>query len=709
MRSVAAPAKDVNIDLPPGGRISGHVVDKASHQPVTSFQAGVSTSRSGGGMVIATPPMLKQFSADDGAFTLENVRPGPTQLVVSAPGYTQAHLPNIEVEEGKSTSDVAVEMETGVRLTGKVTGPDGAPLAGVSVAPDQSRGGRMMRFDALANSAVTDPSGEYTMEALEPGEKTFNYSLSGYVPEQRTVNLTGKEVRSDVQLSAGLRVSGVVVTESGTPVADALVRASSASDSTFGREAHSDANGGFAFEGLAPGHYTFNAAKSGYANGILHDVDVTAMAPLRVTMKSGGTISGHVNGLTADEMQQTNVMASVAGGGSVSAPVDGGGNYRIDGAPTGTVRVVARSGMMLGSSKTSEPKTVVLDPGGSATADLDFHSQTVVRGHVTRGGRPLQNAMVMFFPRAAKAQTNATTNADSSGYYEMNGLDDGPYAVQVMDLEKFAPFSTTYEVKGSGTFDIDIKSTTLRGRVLDSTNDQPLNGATVQIRAKGSDGPMNARGATTDAGGNFSIQDVPLGSYQVSADQDGYGHALKDIDVQDAPPVVELKLAPSAGITLRVVDGRDGRLIGATARVVDMQGNVLSDAGFRFNNTPEPIKLTLAPGTYSVTLFATDYASQTITVASPSSQTVSMTPGGTLLIKSKSPTPLRARLIGADGMPYGRGFGQGIVSLAASPGVTTLPNVAPGTFRLEVLDASDRVVNATSVTISEGQATTVEI
>src|SRR5207253_11407151 len=105
-----------------------------------------------------------------------------------------------------------------------------------------------------------------------------------------TESSSGKEVRGDVQLSSGLRIYGNIVTEGGAPVADALVRASSASDSMFGREAHSDANGNFQFEGLAPGHYTFNAAKSGYASGITRDVDVSTGAPERVTMKSGGTI-----------------------------------------------------------------------------------------------------------------------------------------------------------------------------------------------------------------------------------------------------------------------------------------------------------------------------------------------------------------------------------------------------------------------------------
>jgi len=713
MRQITAPAKDVVIELPPGGRIIGHVVDKATHQPVASFQAGVSTSRGGGGMVIQTPPMLKAFTSDDGAFTLENVRPGPTQVVVNAPGYTQGRVPNIEVEEGKTAPEVTVELETGVKLTGKVTGQSGEPLAGVTVSPEQSsRGGRVMRFDMMGSTVVTDPQGEYTIEAQEPGEKTFSYSRSGYVTETKTVNLTGKETRADVQLSTGVRVSGVVLTDTGAPVGDALVRATSASDNMFGREARTDGSGNFLFEGLAPGHYTFNAAKSGYANGVSRDVDVSTGAPVRLTMKSGGTISGHVSGLTAEEIQQANVMATAAGTGTSSAPVDAGGNYRIEGAPTGTVRVMARvGGGFGGSAKSSEPKIVVLDPSGSATADIEFKSDTVVRGRITRGGQPLRSAMVLFFPKAGKAQTNASTNSDGNGNYELSGLADGTYNVQVVDFERVSPFTTSYEVKGSGTFDIDIRVSTVRGRVVDATNDQPLNEARVEIQARGTDTPFASKAALTDAGGNFILDTVARGSYQISATKDGFGHTMKDIEVQDAPSDVELKLSASAGVTLRVVDARDRRVLAASPQIVDMQGRTI-DSGFRFNPNPQVLTLDLAPGTYRVTLYASGYAARTITVASPSpSQDVLMTPGGTLLIKSKSSaSDLRVRLIDGSGLTYARfGFNEGAYPLLAAPGVTTLQNITPGTFRLEVLDKTDHVVNSTSVTVNEGMPTTVEI
>jgi protocatechuate 3,4-dioxygenase beta subunit len=714
MRTVTAPAKDVIIDLPPGGRITGHVVDKASHQPVTQFQAGVSTARGGGGMVIQTPPMLKSFNSDDGSFTLDNIKPGSTQVVVNAPGYTSGRASNIEVEEGKTAPEVTVELDTGVKLTGKVTGPDGTPISGVTVAQDQSmRGGRVMRFDGMNSTVVTDPNGEYTIEALEPGEKTFNYSRSGYVTESRTVNLTGKEVRTDVQLSSGLRVSGQVVTDGGAPVPEAVVRASSASDSGFGREARTDSNGGFTLEGLAPGHYTFSASKNGYATGISRDVDIASGALVRVTMKSGGVISGHVTGLTAEELQQATVTAFGSGTGSASAPVDAGGNYRIEGAPTGSVRVSARVGgpMFAGSSKNSEPKTVVLDPGGSATADIEFKSNTVVRGRITRGGVAMHNASVMFFPKNGRTQTSATTTADANGVYEITGLADGPYNVQVVDFDRLSPYATTFEVNGSGTFDIDIRVNSVRGKVLDATTSQPLENARVEMRGK-DNSMMNARAAMTGPSGEFLIDSVPNGSYTLSADKEGFGNTLRDLQVADAVSDLELKLSPSAGITLNVVDGRDGRLLSANSSVVDMQGNAVGGmGGFRFGGTPEPIKLDLSPGSYRVTLTAQGYALKTVTVTSPSTQTVPMTPGGTLLIQSKSTSQLRARLVTGDGTFYGRvGMGgDGTFQLLASPAVTTLQNIAPGTFRLEVLDAGDHVLSATSVTVNEGVQTTVSI
>jgi protocatechuate 3,4-dioxygenase beta subunit len=714
-RPVSAPAQDVLIEVPPGGRITGRVLDKSSHKPVTQFQAGISTSRSGGGMVIMTPPMLKAFTSDDGSFTLENVPPGPAQVVVNAPGYTTARVGGVNVEEGKAVTDVEVTLDAGVKLTGKVTGPDGAPLAGVSVRPDQSPGAnRVMRFDGVDNGTITDASGEYTLEALEAGEKTFTFTRQGYLTESRNVTLGTSASRLDVQLTTGIRVTGTVVAESGGPVTDAIVTASSAGGG--GRQARTDAGGNFQIEGVAPGHYTLRATRSGYADGILRDFDTSSGAPARITMKSGGTIVGRVIGLSVQELQDTTVNVG-SPNGNASASVDSTGAFKIEGAPTGTVRVSARTGQMFATAgKTSPQKSVQVEPGSTVNVDLEFKSDVVIRGRVTKDGQPMANAAIGFMPRGAQASTNASAQTDSSGNYEVSGLDDATYTVQIFDIQRTAPFTTQYTVKGPGTFDIDIRSSTLRGRVLDATTGAPLADARVEVRATGGDmtSMLSSRAAVTSSDGTFLIDNVARGNYEAKADREGYGHAMRSIVVGDTPEELEFKLSPTSGVSITVVDARDNRTIAANvARVTDAQGKEIDTSPiFRFTNTPEPVKLTLAPGSYRVTLTAFGYAPQTVNIMAPSSPTVRMSPGGTLVIRSKASTITRARLVDSAGNAYVRGpFGgaNGIFTVDPSPGITTLQNIAAGSYRLQILGAGDVPTKSVAVTVIDGQQATVDV
>jgi protocatechuate 3,4-dioxygenase beta subunit len=713
MRPTSAPARDVNIDLPPGGTVRGHVVDKNTHQPITSFQAGIATSRQGGGMMIQTPPQLRAFTSDDGSFVLENVPPGPVEVVAQAPGYTSGRVGGLTLEEGKSLNEVEVGLDTGVRVTGKVTGPDGAPLSGATVRQDPFAGGgrRPVRIGGPDSQTVTDANGEFVIEAVEPGEKTFEFSHSGLLAEQRTVTLSGRESRIDVQLSSGTRLTGMVMTEGGVPVSDASVRAMSAASGGFGgRSTQTDAGGSFTFEGLAPGHYTFNASKAGYADGSTRDVDISTGAPVRITLKTGGVIYGHVSGLSDSELTHASVDARGTGG-SASAAVDASGNYRIEGAPTGTVRVTAEVSQGFAQNRTSPLQSVQLEPGGSMQVDLAFLNQTTIRGHVTANGQPLANAIVSFNPRSAKSQTNANATTDSAGNYSVTGLQDAPYNVSVMDLQRLNPFSTTYDVNGSGTFDIDIRTASVRGRVVDAGTGEAIADARIQARKSGSDMPFAARMVSSNSNGDFTLDGISSGNYTLTADKEGYGAEVRDVVVSESGlNDVELKLAPNSGVTLKVVDARDGRQLSANVVVYDAQGRVVHDEPFRFGGSAEDLRLTLAPGQYRAVVSAMGYSVRSVSIMSPSSQTVTLTPGGTVIVRSSSSGVQRARLIDSSGQAYTRPSSRSAVFLLdGAPGATTLQNVAPGSYTLQVLDTNDTAVKSTTVIVVEGQTATVDI
>ncbi len=709
-RTATAPASDITIEIPAGGRISGRVVDKTTKQPVTAFDAGVTVQRGGGGMIFMGAPQTRSFTSDDGTFVLENVPVGQTNLVVNAPGYTSSRLP-LSVEEGKPIADLEVPMDHGVRVTGRVTGPGGSALAGVSVRLDfmAPGGGRVMRAPINNTMTATDENGDFTLEAMEPGEKTFNFSRSGYLTATKTATLSGDETRVDVQLSSGQRLTGVVVTEGGSPVADATVNAQTAAEGMGFRTTRTDANGTFQFEGLAPGRYTFSASKSGYADGVSRDVDITS-GSVRVVLKTGATIYGRVIGLSPDEMTQATVIASNQNG-NASSPVDAGGNYRIEGAPSGTVRVRATLMGMVTGGKSSPMVSVQVEPGNTIQQDIEFKSGTVVRGRVARDGRPVGGAMVMFAPRAGQAQTIARTQTDNSGNYEVSGLDDATYNVQVVDLGRGTPYTTTYDVRGSGTFNIDIKGARLRGRVVDGTTGQGIAEATVDLRERETGGVFRGGLATvqTDGAGSFVMESVPPGTYVIAAEKEGYGTKLVDLSVADSPADVEIKLTSQQGVTLKVVDARDGRLLSAYVRVFDAQNRSVFDSPFRMGGSAESMKLALEAGTYRATISAQGYASQTVTLISPSSPTIGLTPGGAILVHSKGSSLRRARLLGADGREYLRGGFMSIFTIDPSPGTTQLDNVAPGSYTLQILGNGEEVTGTTRVNVMEGQRAEVEI
>lgn len=707
-RMITAPARDVAIELPNGGRVTGRVVEKGTNKPITTFQAGISISRSGGGMVMMAPPQLRDFTTDDGSFVLENVPAGGMVLVANSPGYSAGRM-NVQVEEGKTLSDVVIELDTGVKLTGRVTGNNGAPLSDVSVRIMPSPTGGFATSGA-ERSATTDSNGEYTIDSLEPGDETVMFSHAKHAGTRKSVTLKGRETRLDVQLSSGQVVKGTVVTEAGAPVADASVDVVSAGGSYV--SARTNASGAFEVEGLNPGRYRFSASRTGYADGIVEDVDISSGAPVRITLRTGGTLYGRVTGLTPAELESTQVEAR-SGRASAVATVDRNGNYRIEGAPTGTVQVNAQVLSRSRSFKSSSAQTVTLEAGGSQQVDINFRGDIVIRGRVTRNGKPLPNASITFIPKGTSQRGVNSGSTDEQGMYSIDGVDEGDYTVMVNDQQRFSPHATQYTVRGSDTFDINYKTAALRGRVVDATTNEPISNAEVQVRTTMLENVRIPRSAITDSTGSFVLDSVSAGTYTLTAVKESYGNQIQEIVVTESGvDNVELRMSKNSGITLKVVDARDGRPINATVFVYDTAGRLAHEPRMMFGGGSDDadVKLPVAPGSYVLSISAMNYAPQNVQLQSPAAHTVRLTPGGQLHIASNHSERRRYRILDASGLPYNRISSiPPVRDLLPSPGITTLQNVAPGTYTLQLLGQNDAVVDTQQVTVVEGQTTRAEL
>jgi protocatechuate 3,4-dioxygenase beta subunit len=703
MRRVTAPDRDVVIEVPPGETVSGRVVDKETGEPVKDFQAGIQNSMRGGGMRIMGPPNTRSFRDESGMFVLENVPTGPLQLLVTAPGYVDQAVPGLVVEEGKPLTDLEIELDRGTTITGQITGPDGRAVQGASVRVESEDDAGMPRGFRFGNPV--DAEGSYRIEAVAPGERTLVVTARGYLEQTKTIDVSGREMKVDVTLGKGATVTGTVVSDMGAPVPDAYVGI--ADDRMFGNAtARTDSAGNFRMEGIEPGRYTFEARKSGMGDGILEDFDVRTGAPVRIVMPAGATITGSVRGIDASEYARVQVVAS-ADSGSASAMVSSSGSFRIDGAPTGSVRVFARMTGFGGSN--TETKTVEVQTGGQAVVDLEFRTDTSVSGRVTKNGRTVDGAMVRFSPKSAAVQTRATATTDSRGNYEVTGLAPGDYDVTVIGMQDLSTYTEETSVRGSTTFDIDIETARVDGRVVDADTGRSIPAAEISLEPKGQAGGfLIGRNADSDPAGNFVMEDVAPGSYTARASKSGYGQQVFDLEVgRSGASGVEFKLASTDGARVRVVDGRDGRALDAFARVEDLQGRVAWEGSIR--GSDKGTKIPLAAGSYRITVWASGYAGQPAGLSAPSQDAaIGVTPGGKLQIDASGDRARSGRLLGGDGReyflsPYSR---QGI---RINPGTRTLDGIAPGSYSLVVYSEDGSVEDTLPVTITEGRTTTVRL
>lgn len=82
------------------------------------------------------------------------------------------------------------------------------------------------------------------------------------------------------------------------------------------------------------------------------------------------------------------------------------------------------------------------------------------------------------------------------------------------------------------------KAGSIKGKVFDAANRQPLPSATITVVTK--DDSTAAGYAVADKTGVFEIKNLPVGSYIVGITFTGYGQVIKDINITAARPVINL-------------------------------------------------------------------------------------------------------------------------------------------------------------------------
>ena len=277
----------------------------------------------------------------------------------------------------------------------------------------------------------------------------------------------------------------------------------------------------------------------------------------------------------------------------------------------------------------------------------------------------------------------------------------------------------------------------LRGRVVDATSGAPLRDADVTISQDKAD---TMRSAATDADGRYEFQDLPDGSYRVTAAKSGFDR----LTYGERPPVRDETLVEvGGGRGVPVIDLRLQRQCALAGRVVDELGEPVSRAEVaiqrrdeRDDGTPYPIEEGntwtndlgqfripgLSAGQYFLVAglptlvpddvedgerakrVATYYPGTTEPAAA---QPIRLAPGQTAEVTIELARPIRTvrisgRVVDAAGQPPGPGAYVGLVAVEPwsrvpyrrvplrSDGTFTAAGVLPGAYALDAdLHAAD--------------------
>jgi hypothetical protein len=288
-------------------------------------------------------------------------RPAPRRpVLIPRPALD---LPDPEDEAGEPDAAAPV-AKAGPPVTGVVLDPDGKPIAGASVACEESD---------PPIGGDTDADGRFQLPGGADGCLAFA-RRDAFAASDRVALAAGRD--NTLRLNRPGGIDGDVVDERGAPVAAFVIAVESyrgpESDGPRRRsETVDDPAGAFALSSLPPGEYVLTAGAEGRPPVFSRPVTVEigrATHHVRITLPLGATLTGTV--LDADTRRPLagavvllDAATSTDAGKILPASSDPAGAYTLQGAPPGpfSIRVTA-----------------------------DGYRERVVAGLTTRGGSSLR-------------------------------------------------------------------------------------------------------------------------------------------------------------------------------------------------------------------------------------------------------------------------------------------------------------------------------
>lgn len=531
------PAKDIEIVLTPESALAGTVIDAASGQPVEGARVQLGDWNGA----------ESTFSDAQGKFRLGKLSPGRYVIYARtdhAYGRTEG---SSLVGLGQNVDGVIVKLYPAARVTGKVI--IAATKQVCTEAVVSLRDPKTDRYVNLRRS----PDGALWAEGVLPGDYDPSVECSDYQEREKydRVTVGTKDILDLVwEVDAGATIRGKVLTRSGTPIEDASVWARSvggagrakvgwASDSS-GRD------GAYSLEGLRPGSYKVEVSSdkgAGAKDGYKVEVAAGAVIEKDLVLDDVGAIRGVVvdqNGAPVTKVNASAYLVSGGGRGWANRETDESGSFTLEGLRPGEYRVSAARGWndalkkpgATDDAKKGEKVTVKANQVASVRIVVEALSGTIKGTVVDTANQPVTDAFLSAVREsdAAGAQRSVVSESRwqwgekpvltaTDGTFTIDKLAPGNYTIRA--FRRGGGEAVAEHVPVNGSAKLQIKPTgAIRGVAKLAAGDT-ASLTELEITLEDRKTGFWRREGFYMTEGRFAIEDLPQGSFDLSAQVPG--------------------------------------------------------------------------------------------------------------------------------------------------------------------------------------------
>ena len=645
-----------DLALQRGGSLAGRVLDLGG-QPVPGALVAASKE---GGMFGGGGAKREALSDAEGRFEILGLEAGSYRPTAKLDGWRDARSDgDVTLNPNEALSDIAITMDPGLVVLGRVLLPDGAPAVGAEIRLSQPKSGagerRMQwgrpRDESERQDTVAGRDGKFRFNALSNTTARLAASLewsaeAGAPPT--TLAATFDEVEPqgahsarpvDIRLAPTITVAGRVVDDLGTAITAFEVRAarmgfSSRSGTGDGvRETFTDAeNGAFVMDGASPGTWRVSVTADGFESREDQTVSV-ALPQTGEGVLFALTRLGSVRGMVVDPsglpVAGAEIRRVTTGFGNWNRrpgiESDADGTFTLSGLAPGSQALVASDDDWAPSPETA----VEVQPAGDTEGlVLTLREGGVISGVVRDDdGNPWSGRRVTYATGGGPVAVfggESTTETDASGRFRFDRVAPGEWVVNASPGEREMMTTMQSGDRQSAFFDLMAMNLTAEVEVVDgeevavelgaeardpvevfgsvTRNGEAVQEGNVTFAREGEDLFSNLKRAPIGKDGQYRVELDRPGAYVLSVERGARRNQfLTDVSSGDEQRV-DLAL-PEGGISGRVRDSEGGPAAGVRVTVESQAAFTFARFQPRSATTDESGSydiLELDPGTYTV-------------------------------------------------------------------------------------------------------------